>query len=158
MGRKPTPNKLRILRGARADRINKLEPQSPEARVDDVPEYVTGLARKKWDEIFPLLNQVAVITESDREALARYCELYKQWRAVRDFLEENGYTYPVLNDKGEVKFIAQRPEVSIHKSLVQQLRQHESDFGLNPTSRAGLKVTNAQKEKDPLDEFLAGTG
>ena len=158
MGRRPTPNKLRILRGARADKINNLEPQPPEARVEEIPEYLEGLAITKWRELFPLLNQVAVLTESDREALARYCDLYRYWRQVRQVIIEQGNTYPVLNDKGEVKFIAQRPEVSIHKSLVQQLRQHESDFGLNPTSRAGLKVTNAKKEKDPLDEFLAGTG
>ena len=158
MGRKRTPTKLRVLRGDRADRINKLEPQPPEAQADDVPAYLAGLAREKWEELFPLLNQVTVITESDRQALARLCELFRMWMDVREFLSVNGYTYPILSDSGSLRYIAQRPEVSIFKNLTQQLRQHESDFGLNPTSRAGLKVTNAQKEKDPLDEFLAGTG
>jgi P27 family predicted phage terminase small subunit len=152
------PTKLRILRGDRKDRINTLEPQAPAARVEEMPDYLTGYAVKKWQELFPLLNQVAVLTESDREALGRYCDLYRYWREVRQVIIEQGNTYPVLNDKGEVKFIAQRPEVAIHRSLVQQLRQLESDFGLNPTSRAGLKVTNATKEKDPLDEFLTGAG
>lgn len=158
MGRKAIPTKLRVLRGDRKCRINHLEPQPPEASVDQMPDYLTGFAVTKWRELFPLLNQIAVLTESDREALGRYCDLYRYWREVRQVLIDQGNTYPVLNDKGETKYIAQRPEVSIHRNLVQQLRQLEGDFGLNPTSRAGLKVTNAPKEKDPLDEFLTGAG
>ena len=148
------PTKLKILRGERSGRINKLEPIAPAARVDEPPEYLKGLALQRWHELFPLLSQVAVITASDTEALGRLCELYRQWREVRDFLEINGLTYPIINDKGETKYIAARPEVSIHKTLVQQMRQLEQDFGLSPTSRAGLKVAQPH-EADPLDEFLA---
>jgi hypothetical protein len=40
--------------------------------------------------------------------------------------QKEGDTYPILNDGGEVKYIAQRPEVSIAHKLAQQLRQLES--------------------------------
>jgi P27 family predicted phage terminase small subunit len=148
------PTRLKILRGDRKGTINRLEPQAPAARVEDIPDYLTGLAVEKWRELFPVLNQVAVLTETDREALARYCDLYRYWREVRQVIIDQGCTYPVVNDKGEIKYIAQRPEVSIHRGLVQQLRQLEGDFGLNPTSRAGLKVAQPH-EADPLDEFFA---
>ena len=151
---KRTPTKLKILRGDRESRINKLSPIAPAIGIDDAPDYLKGLALQRWRELFPILSAVSVITATDTEALARLCELYKQWREVRDFLEANGLTYPIINDKGEVKYIAARPEVSIHKTLVQQMRQLENDFGLNPTSRAGLKVAQPH-EADPLDEFLA---
>ena len=150
---KKTPTKLKLLRGDRSSRINKLEPQAPAIGIDDAPSYLAGLALERWRELFPLLSQIAVVTATDTEALARLCELYRQWREVRDYLEANGYTYPVINDKGETKYIAQRPEVGIAKTLVQQLRQLENDFGLNPTSRQGLKVAQAG-EPDALDEFL----
>ena len=150
------PTKLRILRGDRADRINTMEPQAPAITADEMPDYLEGLAVTKWRELFSVLNSVAVLTETDREALARYCDLYRYWRQVRQVLIDQGNTYPVLNDKGEVKYIAQRPEVSIHKTLVQQMRQLEGDFGLNPTSRAGLRVAQPNTV-DPLDEFLAPT-
>ena len=148
------PTRLKILRGERESRINKLEPQAPAARIEDAPPYLQGLALQRWNDLFPLLNQVAVVTESDKEALARLCELYRMWMEVREFLSINGYTYPVVNDKGEVKYVAQRPEVTIFKTLTQQLRTHENDFGCSPTSRAGLRVAPAH-ESDPLDEFLS---
>ena len=149
-----TPTRLKIMRGDRSSRINKLEPIAPAIGIDDAPSYLKGLALERWRELFPILSEVSVITATDTEALARLCELYRQWREVRNFLEANGLTYPIINDKGETKYIAASPEVSIHKTLVQQMRQLEGDFGLNPTSRAGLKVAQPH-EADPLDEFLA---
>jgi len=157
-GRKHIPTQLKILRGERKSRLNKLEPQPPEPDDFDTPPYLEGLAAERWKVVYPLLKSVRVMTAADMEALARYCDLYRYWREVRKVLIDQGSTYPILNDKGEVKYIAQRPEVSIHHKLVAQLRQYEGDFGLNPSSRAGLKVSDAETQKDALDEFLTGTG
>jgi P27 family predicted phage terminase small subunit len=85
-----------------------------------------------------------VMTDADVEALARYCDTYEWWLAVRTKLRAEGDTYPILNDGGEVKYIAQRPEVSIAHKLATQLRQLEQDFGLNPSARTSLQ-TEPQK-------------
>ena len=41
-GRKPTPTRLKILKGSRADRINEREPALPPAR-PDAPEHLDAL-------------------------------------------------------------------------------------------------------------------
>ena len=97
----------------------------------------------------PLLQGVRVMTNADIDALARYCDSYEWWRATRAKLKKEGDTYPILNDGGEVKYIAQRPEVSIAHKLAQQLRQLEQDFGLNPSARASLSV---EKETTPDED------
>ena len=93
-----------------------------------------------------MLQAVKVMTRADVEALARYCDTYEWWLATRAKLRAEGDTYPILNDGGQVKYIAQRPEVSIAHKLAQQLRQLEQDFGLNPSARTSLNVEAAKQE------------
>jgi P27 family predicted phage terminase small subunit len=113
-----------------------------------MPSHLGEVAAAKWSEVLRLLQAVKVMTQADIEALARYCDTYEWWLASRAKLKKEGDTYPILNDKGEVKYIAQRPEVSIAHKLAVQLRQLEQDFGLNPSARAGLNVEKPKQEDE----------
>lgn len=113
-----------------------------------MPSHLGEVAAAKWAQVLPLLQSVKVMTRADIEALARYCDTYEWWLATRATLKKQGDTYPILNDKGEVKYIAQRPEVSIAHKLAVQLRQLEQDFGLNPSARTGLHVEEPKQEDD----------
>ena len=131
--------------------LNKDEPQPPADKIV-MPKHLGKVARAKWKELLPLLEAVRVMTDADVEALARYCDTYEWWLATRAILKKDGCTYPILNDGGEVKYIAQRPEVSIAHKLATQLRQLEQDFGLNPSARSSLSVA---PEKPATDEDAA---
>jgi P27 family predicted phage terminase small subunit len=120
-----------------------------------MPSHLGEVAKAKWNEILPLLQAVKVMTRADVEALARYCDTYEWWISTRAVLKKDGDTYPILNDAGEIKYIAQRPEVSIAHKLAAQLRQLESDFGLSPAARSSLKVEPDAKEESVLSKFLA---
>ena len=154
-GRPPVPTQLKILRGNPGKRrLNLREPAPPDDGIA-MPEYLGDVARKRWGVMLPLLQAVRVMTKADVEALARYCDTYEWWLATRAKLKAEGDTYPILNDKGDVKYIAQRPEVSIANKLATQLRQLESDFGLSPAARTSLKVEPDAKEESTLAKFLA---
>ena len=120
-----------------------------------MPSHLGEVAKAKWNEILPLLQSVKVMTRADVEALARYCDTYEWWISTRAVLKKDGDTYPILNDAGEIKYIAQRPEVSIAHKLAAQLRQLESDFGLSPAARSSLKVEPDAREESVLSKFLA---
>jgi P27 family predicted phage terminase small subunit len=155
-GPRPTPTKLKLLRGNPGHRpINKSEPQ-PSADGIVMPTHLGEVAAFKWREILPLLQDVKVMTRADVEALARYCDTYEWWLAVRKVLREQGDTYPILNDGGQVKYVAQRPEVSIAHKLAQQMRQLEQDFGLNPSARTSLNVQTEEKSSDDINTILFG--
>jgi P27 family predicted phage terminase small subunit len=149
-GPAPVPTKIKIARGTVRAR-NKAEPQPPSSGVA-MPGHLGEVAAARWNELLPLLQAVRVMTDADVEALARYCDTYEWWLATRAILKEQGCTYPILNDGGEIKYIAQRPEVSIANKLAQQLRQLEQDFGLNPSARSSLSV---QPDKPATDEDAA---
>jgi P27 family predicted phage terminase small subunit len=149
-GPAPVPTKIKIARGTVRAR-NKAEPQPPSSGVV-MPGHLGEVAAARWNELLPLLQAVRVMTDADVEALARYCDTYEWWLATRAILKEQGCTYPILNDGGEIKYIAQRPEVSIAHKLAQQLRQLEQDFGLNPSARSSLSV---QPDKPATDEDAA---
>jgi P27 family predicted phage terminase small subunit len=151
-----TPTTLKILRGNPGKRrLNKDEPQPPVGGVT-MPSHLGEIAAARWRELLPMLQAVRVMTQADIEALARYCDTYEWWLATRVKLKKDGDTYPILNDGGEVKYIAQRPEVSIAHKLAQQLRQLEQDFGLNPSARASLHVEKPQTFDDDEDRKMFG--
>lgn len=154
-GPRPEPTQLKVLRGNPGRRpVNKKEPQ-PSSDGVVMPSHLGEVARAKWQDILPLLQAVKVMTRADVEALARYCDTYEWWISTRAVLKKDGDTYPILNDAGEIKYIAQRPEVSIAHKLSAQLRQLESDFGLSPAARSSLKVEPDAKEESVLSKFLA---
>jgi len=149
-GPPPTPTAIKLARGTARSRRND-EPQPPADKIV-MPKHLGKVAQAKWAELLPLLEAVRVMTDADVEALARYCDTYEWWLATRAILKKDGCTYPILNDGGEVKYIAQRPEVSIAHKLATQLRQLEQDFGLNPSARSSLSVA---PEKPSTDEDAA---
>lgn len=120
-----------------------------------MPAHLGDVAAQKWGQVLPMLQAVQVMTRADVEALARYCDTYEWWLATRARLKKEGDTYPILNDKGEIKYIAQRPEVSIAHKLAVQLRQLEQDFGLNPSARTGLHVEESKQEDDRDSKMFA---
>ena len=156
-GRPATPTQLKILRGNPGKRkLPADEPQPPTSGIE-MPDYLGPVARSRWAVMLPLLEAVRVMTKADVEALARYCDTYEWWLATREKLRKEGDTYPILNDKGEVKYIAQRPEVAIAHKLAAQLHTLEADFGLNPSSRTKLATQN-EAPKDDLEAFFTKHG
>ena len=154
-GPRPQPTKLKILRGNPGKRpIKNSEPQ-PSSDGIAMPSHLGPVAASRWAELLPMLQAVKVMTRADVEALARYCDTYEWWLATRAKLRADGDTYPILNDGGQVKYIAQRPEVSIAHKLAQQLRQLEQDFGLNPSARTSLNVEAAKQEDSDDAQMFA---
>ena len=143
-GPRPAPTEIKLARGTLRKPRNS-EPQPPATGIA-MPAHLGEIAQARWRELLPLLQAMRVMTDADVEALARYCDTYEWWLAVRAKLRKEGDTYPILNDGGEVKYIAQRPEVSIAHKLAQQLRQLEQDFGLNPSARTSLNVEKPKAE------------
>lgn len=135
--------------------MNNDEPQPPADGIS-MPQHLGAVAVARWHELLPMLQAVKVMTLADVEALARYCDTYEWWLATRAKLKQEGDTYPILNDKGEIKYIAQRPEVAIAHKLAVQLRQLEQDFGLNPSARSSLNVENPKDNTDEEDRLMFG--
>jgi len=146
-GPKKTPTAVLKLRGSWRAEERKGEPQ-PErgaARMHS-PMPLTKDAHRMWRRLVPLLDTMGVLGKTDANALARYCETWVLWVQAKDWLVENGTTFPVRNADGKVIDVKAFPQVAMVTKFESALSRLEQQFGLTPSARAGLSVDGKKDE------------
>jgi P27 family predicted phage terminase small subunit len=155
-GPPPTPTKILEGRGSWRAKANPREPL-PERGKPAKPRYLKGLAARTWSALVDQLDRIGVLTKIDQHALARYCELFEQYRQTQEFIQENGRQYPVRRwDEGTNAWIIVDykifPEVSIFMQLSDKLLKLEKEFGLTPSARSRIEIHPEPKKKNARDK------
>lgn len=145
-----TPTQILMLHNSWRAREREGREPTPEAARPEKPNWLSERAGEAWDAIVAIVERMRILTVADGVALARYCTLWARWYEAEQFLQEHGPTYPIRDDSGKVKYIAQHPQVGIANQLSSQLGRLEDRFGLTPSARASLSINNPQPE---LDDF-----
>ena len=101
-----------------------------------------------------VIRELGVLDAVDGEALATFCRVYTRWRETEAFLDKNGLVYPLRDDKGNVKYMQQFPQVSIARNLLLILKGFYQEFGMTPASRSRIEVPY----KAPTPAQSTGTG
>ena len=117
-GRRPKPTALKQLQGTlRKDRTNANEPK-PGPLGKSIPDHLSKEAKKYWKESFKLLTRVGILTETDADSLALYCESKMRWVFAKKQLEKDGMV--IIAQSG---FPVQSPYLQIlNKSHDQMLK------------------------------------
>lgn len=55
-------------------------------------------AKKEWERLAELMNQMGVLTEVDMAAFAAYCQSYARWKEAQEHITSGGSTFET--DKG----------------------------------------------------------
>ena len=148
----PKPTALRIVEGNPGKRaINKQEPKPPPG-IPKCPSHIPSVAKSLWRELAPLLANMGVLTEADRRALELVCSTYAEYRHADDDVKVNGITYQTTSTTGDT-VIKANPAVAMRSDAAKRYLALIKEFGLTPSSRAGVKVETKQ-ESDPLAAFL----
>lgn len=133
-----TPTVILKRRGSwRGDRPN--EPQ-PGGNLPGPPKWLDRAAKQVYRQLAKHLTEMGVGKSPDSRALARYCRLWVRWKQADLFVRKYGETYPLKNDKGDVRCFMPFPQVTIMNQLSKQLSGLEGQFGLTPAARAGLNI------------------
>jgi len=98
---------------------------------------------------------MGVLTITDGKAIERYAYNYVRYWQTAEFVREHGETQPVLDKEGNVKSHVLRPESQLLNTLNLQLLKMEQDFGLTPSSRAGIQLEKTQHEDKQKQKFFA---
>ena len=123
-GPRPTPTGVLEARGSwRADARGD-EPQPPDGRPKR-PAGLSRIAQLVWADLVPVLEDMGVLTSADGHALGRYCEIHAMWL---DALKRDDNADALKCNAALLKL--------------------EHEFGLTPSSRAGLAV----RKKDPNEQ------
>lgn len=92
-GRKPKPTAVKKLEGNPGKRkLNTKEPV-PAKGMPDCPEWLLPEAKKEWERLADLMNQMGVLTEVDMAAFAAYCQSYARWKEAQEHIDSEGSTF-----------------------------------------------------------------
>jgi len=164
-GRPRKPTALKVLEGNPGQRpLPQNEPKpAPVVNIPKPPPWLNSNGKKAWKRLAPELQRLGLLTVVDLEAFAAACQSYGIWvECERFFKKKNpetgepyGRTYEYTNKAGETNEIA-RPQVKIGQKAIEHFRSFMTEFGLSPSSRAGIEVKAPEGQDDPLESILSG--
>lgn len=154
MGRRgppKTPTKLLEARGSWRAKGRKKEPRAESARPRR-PAWLSPAARRIWDRLLPVLDELGVLAVADVDVLARYVTLLGRWLEVARDLNRSGLTQEVEIRGSRV--VVARPEVKLELQYSRDLLRIEREFGLSPAARAALTLGERDDADDPISALI----
>src|SRR5438045_983630 len=88
-GRKPTPTRLRLVKGNASHRPIPQEPSVP-AAIPERPAHLSEVAAKEWEAVAPVLEAAGLLSVIDRAALAAYCQAWGRWVEAEEAIKTHG--------------------------------------------------------------------
>jgi P27 family predicted phage terminase small subunit len=154
-GRRPEPTIYKLARGNPGKRpLNDHEPRPPADAVRP-PDWVTGVAREKWDEVVPKLLAMGVMTNADVDTIARYCSMHEQYLKYLEQVRRGLDVIVMRDESGRVKYMQSAPAATMLLKLATAMLRIEQEFGLTPSARSGIVATPAASPEDVLSRFRA---
>lgn len=136
-GRKKIPTAIHMLRGNPGKRkLNTAEPQPARLMNLDAPTWLDPAAQDEWRRLAPLLSRLGVLTETDADALAAYCEAWVTWKEATAKVRQFGMVIKRTKAGGEVPVIS--PYVKVAHNAMAQMRTFLVEFGMTPSARARI--------------------
>jgi P27 family predicted phage terminase small subunit len=148
-GRKPKPTFLKLVQGNPGKRaLNRDEPAAPPA-IPKPPASLSRAAKREWKRSAQLLKDSGLLSHLDRNTFALYCQTWAQWIEAQEQIAQHGMLV-----RAPSGYPMQSPYIGIANGLAKKLIQMSAEFGLTPSSRSRIRLTD-DKPVDALEEFLA---
>lgn len=148
-GRKPTPTKLRLIKGNPGKRPLPVDEPTPDPAIPEKPDCLDAEASKEWDRIAPELERLGLLTQLDRAILTKYCQAWSAVVALEREIAESGWWVPT-GDGGRKR----NPAAASLNEAYKRLFAAATEFGGTPAARVRLATPNGGSELDPLEELM----
>jgi P27 family predicted phage terminase small subunit len=164
-GRPPKPTERKRLEGNPGHRtLPKNEPQYPNG-VPSKPKRMSAAAARVWDELVLEMSASGVLKRTDHRALWQLCEdeaalteayegLWQMATKLKAKAKASGRDLP----GGAILSLLGSPSgqtlMRSLRDLAQRLILERREFGLTPSARARIVVTDAERPCDPLDDAI----
>ena len=148
-GKPRQPATLRLLNGARLDKVNQHEPIPSDALPvcpDDEPQDV----RDVFTATVRHLEQMKIASAADTEQLLVYC-----WAVV---MHRRASALMIGGDlliEGAMGGQVKHPALQIMRDAANTIKVYAAQFGLTPSARAGLEVKGADDGDNPFGQPAA---
>lgn len=142
-GRKPEPSALKILRGLPGKRkLSVDEPKPTPLENVQPPDWLDAEAQAEWRRLAPMLERLGVLTESDVDAFAAYCESWATWKTATQKIRQFGMV--IKGKDSDLPVVS--PYVKIANHSLGHMRSFLTEFGMTPSSRARVHAVNPRTE------------
>lgn len=163
-GPKTKPTELKLLQGVPGGtgHLPKNEVKPEKTKSAKPPRYLTAAAKKIWRQECPKLEALGLMTEIDLDSFAAYCDCFARWLDVCQKINKRGWYYAIYETGGgveverKIKFLQMFPESHLYNALQKTLYQYRREFGLTPSSRAGIGYGPKSSQQSPLKKKLYG--
>ncbi|MDC0325221.1 phage terminase small subunit P27 family [bacterium] len=146
MGRKPKPTAIKRNEGNPGKRpLNTHEPSAGNKLIN--PDFLGENGSTMWESIILQLKAMGVLDSADWSSIMLWCLAYEDLIVNREFVNEQGLCFSVIDGQGNVKYQA-RPQAKAAREAWSSMRGMLSEFGFTPAARVGLGSIN-----EPEDEF-----
>lgn len=169
-GRPRTPDQLKVAKGTFKPSRSNLDQPAVLPGMPEIPQGLTGIAKKKFIELAKELVQMKVVTPHDRlvlEQISKEWELFKQLEKV---IKKDGLFYharkveKVTSDdtgsvvKEEIIYsrLKSHPALTARNQAWANIMKGLQECGLTPSTRSKLKVVK-KEDTNPFAKLLSGS-
>lgn len=149
-GPHPKPTQLKVLQGARPNRINFDEPPAPDG-VAQCPKGVSPAVREIWNYTVGQLEAMSCASPADRDALLCYCEAVVQHRRASEAVAEGGVLV-----RGTNGGMMRNPALAAQRDAAMMVAKFAQLFGLSPSSRSEIRHPRSASSGATADRYLTG--
>ena len=147
------PTALKVIAGNPGKRPLPRNEPKPELLSDlRPPAWLSAAAKRKWKALAPKLVATRVMSNDDVDALASYCDLFVQYVEMRRELSRPLPDDLSVEEKVELMALRAKSEEVSLKTFDKVLKLLQQ-FGMTPSSRAGIERLDAQAPGSDWDEF-----
>jgi P27 family predicted phage terminase small subunit len=156
-GRKPIPNEIKQLNGTLRPCRDKSPNLKPSIEVGlQAPEDLNEWGQKLWTEIFTEYGNIGLITRVDLGSFHSLCSWYGIFREAEDIVRFKGLEVEeeIYNKDGQVvgSKTVTNPMIMVMDKAQKNYLAMAREFGVTPSSRAGLTF-EAKEKKDDFNDF-----
>ena len=120
----------------------KMHAGKDDAALLERPEWVTGVAADKWDEVLPkLLRRGDDICDLDVDALANYCQAFADKLFHRDRIEKAGWEWISANQS-----LCPHPAVADYNKAIADMKRWGDVLLINKNRRKAVKPKTQSPE------------
>ena len=147
-GKKPTPTKLKILRGNPGRRPLPQDEPTPQATCPPPPAVLSSEAKKHWRIVVKQLYDADLMTNLDIDALMLYCQAYSTWVEAGKAIQKEGVLIKQAAYGGSTERLIQNPWLMVQQKAFDQMKAMLIEFGMSPSSRTRVRTVDKKQPDD----------
>jgi P27 family predicted phage terminase small subunit len=144
------------MTGSKYAGSNPKEPKPPR-KLPEAPDHLGGPAQQEWERLALVLYNIGVLKDTDRGAMAAYCQAYGVWvdasRAMAAYGRNDPLTKGLIYQTKSGNVI-QHPMLGVMNKARHDMLKAAIEMGLTPSARSRIIAEAPEDDDDPAGKYF----